>query len=190
MPDDFGHPASHRLPPQAAAITVSTCSAGGGGRQRLGLAWLRAQSAQHDREVAPPQVGRCIVAEQRREHQLEQRQVLGLYVCSERARFLGAGDQPGTDRLQARAGPRQALKAAGGAEEQFAQTTVLSLEREVGIEEVGQAVPRIRVLDRLLQERRDLLDPLLEQAVDQLLTVGEVAVHRLRLRRRRNARCR
>ena len=43
--------------------------------------------------------------------------------------------------------------------------------------EGDEAAPRVRIGGRLLQQLDDLLEPLLEQRFDQLLSVGEVPVN-------------
>ena len=56
------------------------------------------------------------------------------------------------------------------------EATVPRLQLDRALQERGQSVPRVRVLERRAQQRLDLVDPFFEEALDQLVAIGEVPV--------------
>ena len=115
---------------------------------------------------------------QRAEHELHEPEVGALDVGPQLALGLRARDEVVDHGADPRPGPRDALLAVRGAEHDLLQPAIGDEHGDHALEEVHEPGPRVRVGRRRLGERDELVDPLLEQRLDELLLLGEPPVHR------------
>src|SRR3954454_17727258 len=136
---------------------------------------LRAQPVEDDAEVAPP--GRSCDVGDTADHELDQRHVGEGDVVAQVAAGLGAADQLLDERRDAAARGRHALRdGAAGGEDHLLQRAVGDVQLDRGLEEVLQPLPRVVALERPLGQRDEVIDPLLEERIDELVLVGEAPV--------------
>ena len=145
-----------------------------GQRRRAG----GAQPVEQQRERAAPQLGLDVAREfgHRTGHQAHEQYIILDDIGAQRSGVARAAHELGHQRPDVSAEPEHPLPALDALQQQLLEAAVRGLHLHRALEVAAQPAPRVGVGERVVEDRHELLQALLEQRGDQVVAVAEAPV--------------